>query len=298
MVTPPDIPDNKNSEERGLYWSLGVHVALLGFAIFGLPSFFKKEIEPVNMVTVELVPISSITNVPKAEEPVKAKEEPKKEEPKFEKKAPPPPPPPVEETKPEPVPEKKPEPEKAEPHPDIEKKKPPEKPKVKEETKPKPPIEKPKKKTDALDFDSVLKTVEKIEKKQAAEEKKEAKADESQKAKAKTSTLFDPSQSLSISERDAIIQQISQCWSIPAGAKDAQNLSVILHLSLEKDGTVRDVKIVDTSRYGSGDTFYRAAVDSAVRAVLKCSPLKNLPQDKYDSWNEIEMNFDPKEMLY
>ena len=36
---------------------------------------------------------------------------------------------------------------------------------------------------------------------------------------------------------------------------------------------------------------------SAVRAVHKCSPLKNLPPEKYGSWREMEINFDPKEML-
>jgi outer membrane biosynthesis protein TonB len=285
-------------ENRGLQGSLILHGLLVLFALFGLPNLFKKDIEPVNLVTVELVPISSLTNVPKAEEPVKPKDEPKKEEPKIEKKAPPPPPPPPPKEEPKPEPEKPqpPEPEKAEPLPEAKKEKPTPKPKAAPPVK---PIEKPKKKEEKLDFDSVLKTVEKIEKKQAKEEQKEEKKDnDSAKAKAKTSSPFDANQPLSISERDAIIQQISQCWSIPAGAKDAQDLSVLLHLSLEKDGTVRNVKIADTVRYASADSFYQAAADSAVRAVRKCSPLKNLPQDKYDTWKEIEMNFDPKEMLY
>ena len=284
-------------ENRGLQGSLILHGLLVLFAIFGLPNLFKKEPEPVNLVTVELIPISSITNVPKAEEPVKPKEEPKKEEPKFEKKAPPPPPPPPPKEEPKPEPEKPqpPAPEKTEPTPEA-KEKPVPKPKA---APPKKPVEKPKKKEEKLDFDSVLKTVEKIEKKQTNEEQKQQKKDDdSAKAKAKTSSAFDANQNLSISERDAIIQQISQCWSIPAGAKDAQDLSVLLHLSLEKDGTVRNVKIADTVRYAGANSFYRAAADSAVRAVLKCSPLKNLPQDKYDTWKEIEMNFDPKEMLY
>lgn len=270
-------------DDRGLKRSLLLHAILLVLVIFGIPSLFRKEVEPVKIITVELVPILQITNVPKAEEAAKPKEEPKKEPPKPEKKAPPPPPPPVkEEPKPEPAPQAK--------------KTPVEKPK--EEPKKKP--EKPKKKEKKLDFDSVLKTVEKIEKKQTKEEKKQEKKEKEteQKATAKNSSLFDPAQNLSISERDSIVQQISQCWSMPAGAKDAQNLAVMLHLSLEKDGTVRDVKMVDNARYENGDSFYRAAAESAMRAVKKCSPLKGLPKDKYETWKEIDMNFDPKEMLY
>ena len=37
--------------------------------------------------------------------------------------------------------------------------------------------------------------------------------------------------------------------------------------------------------------------DSALRAVHKCSPLKNLPIDKYGSWRAMELNFDPQDLL-
>jgi hypothetical protein len=35
---------------------------------------------------------------------------------------------------------------------------------------------------------------------------------------------------------------------------------------------------------------------SARRAVLRSSPFKNLPADKYDSWSEVVVNFDPSEL--
>ena len=46
------------------------------------------------------------------------------------------------------------------------------------------------------------------------------------------------------------------------------------------------------------DRFYRAAAESAMRAVQndKCSPLK-LPPDKYDRWKEITLTFDPSKMV-
>ena len=54
---------------------------------------------------------------------------------------------------------------------------------------------------------------------------------------------------------------------------------------------------VDQARYAS-DQFFRAAADSAVRAVRnpQCSPLK-LPQGKYDDWKSISIRFDPKDVL-
>jgi TonB family protein len=105
---------------------------------------------------------------------------------------------------------------------------------------------------------------------------------------------------MSMSELDAIRSQISKCWSVPAGAKNAQDLQVTLRVQLDQTGMVVDVQIADesTARYSSGDTFFRAAADSAMRAVRQCSPLRNLPPEKYDTWRDIIMTFDPKEMLF
>jgi hypothetical protein len=59
---------------------------------------------------------------------------------------------------------------------------------------------------------------------------------------------------------------------------------------------VTNVRIVDQSRYAS-DAFFRAAADSAKRALLnpRCSPLK-LPADKYDQWKSITLSFNPKDV--
>jgi colicin import membrane protein len=40
----------------------------------------------------------------------------------------------------------------------------------------------------------------------------------------------------------------------------------------------------------------RTAAESAVRAVQKCAPF-NLSADKYDTWAEIVVNFDPSDMF-
>ena len=94
---------------------------------------------------------------------------------------------------------------------------------------------------------------------------------------------------------DAIKQQIERNWSVPAGAKDAANLVVRIHISLNPDGSLSGPpQIVDQSRMG--DDYYRAAAESALRAIYKSEPLK-LPPDKYESWRDITLTFDPKEML-
>jgi hypothetical protein len=76
-------------------------------------------------------------------------------------------------------------------------------------------------------------------------------------------------------------------------------LSVEVRILLYPDGRVKKASIAQSlyGRYQS-DTIFRAAADSALRAVQLASPLKNLPADKYSSWKDMVVNFDPKEMLY
>ncbi|HKS88357.1 MAG TPA: hypothetical protein VJR70_02850, partial [Stellaceae bacterium] len=102
---------------------------------------------------------------------------------------------------------------------------------------------------------------------------------------------------LTASEKDLIIQQIERCWNVPAGARDAKDLVVEVKAVVNPDGTVRQAAIVDTGRYSS-DPFFRAAADSAKRAVLnpQCSPL-HVPPDKYEAWHNLDLFFNPKDLL-
>ncbi|MCR9071747.1 MAG: energy transducer TonB [Alphaproteobacteria bacterium] len=108
---------------------------------------------------------------------------------------------------------------------------------------------------------------------------------------------FDPNQTLSISEMDAIRQQISGCWLVPAGAKNAANLAVEINVTMNSDRTVRSAQVVDRGRM-QNDPFFRSAAESALRALKSpnCSPLQ-LPPEKYDTWKNFTITFDPRDML-
>ena len=97
---------------------------------------------------------------------------------------------------------------------------------------------------------------------------------------------------------DAIKLQIQSGWSLPAGARDAENLVVKLRLFLNPDGSLaRAPEIVDRARMNQpGQEFFRTAAESAVRAVRKCEPLR-LPPGKYDHWREMVLTFDPRDMF-
>lgn len=104
-------------------------------------------------------------------------------------------------------------------------------------------------------------------------------------------------QRMTMTEEDALRRQLEGCWNFPFGAKDAENLIVQIRLVVNRDRTLYSAHILDTGRYNR-DTFFRAAADSAMRAVRHpdCSPL-NLPPNKYDTWKTITVTFNPQDIF-
>lgn len=288
--------------KNGLLKSLTFHGVILLIAVFGFPFVAKDASDFMAPLPVEIVDIADITqtNKPPAK-PEASKPKPKEEkpEPEIEKPEPPkiekpePEPTPVkEEPKPEPVPKEEPKKELPKEEPKKEEKKPPEKKleeKKPEEKKPEPkeePKEEPKK-----DFSSLLKDLT------PTEEESETPTPETPDSSPEPSPAALLSDKLTISELDAFKRQIEPCWNVPAGAKMAEDLAVNVRVEMNPDGTVRSAVVQDQSRYNR-DTYYRAAADSALRALRnpQCSPLR-LPADKYNVWKTIVMTFDPKDLL-
>ncbi|NTU76393.1 MAG: cell envelope integrity protein TolA [Alphaproteobacteria bacterium] len=92
-------------------------------------------------------------------------------------------------------------------------------------------------------------------------------------------------------------RQIQQCWNMPVGARNAQDLIVEVLIEMNQDRTVRSAEVVDQSRLAT-DPYFRSAAEAALRALRhpKCSPLE-LPPDQYEQWKTIRFNFDPRDML-
>lgn len=246
-------------------------------SVLGLPSLLNPPSEEPMAITVELLPIRDVTNIKPSAAP-KEKEKDKEEEQKKKESKPTPP---VKTSEAE-----------APPPPDKAAEK---KDKKKEEKKDDKKDKKPeKKKAKEDDLEAILKAV-----RETAEKQKKAESDTSDDKSKSISKQYNPSLPLSMSEQDAIRSQIAKCWNVPAGAKDAHELIVVLKIQLERDGALIKVELANESkaRY-SRDNFFRAAADSAMRAVRQCSPLQNLPPDKFDTWREMELTFDPKEMLF
>ena len=247
---------------KGMVVSLGLHAVVLVLAVTGLPSLLNPDTDESTIIPVEIVQIADRTT-PK---PPEVKPEPKPEPPKPE---------PVQEAKPEP----KPEPAKPEPKPVA---KPEPKPdavpeldvKMKPRAKPKPPS-----RFDPNQIEKLLKDTS----------KKDAPAAQPQQQSLDLARL-------TVSLQDAIRSQVQPCWLFPAGAPNAEDLDVRLHISLNPDGSLNGPPVILNQSKVNQSDYYRVAAESARRAVQKCAPLK-LPVDSYDVWRDIDMNFNPRDMI-
>ena len=270
-----------------------LHLGIAAVVVFGVPWLPERDFEPPPpAIEVEIERVTDKTNppppAPKAEE---KKPEPKPEPPKPEPQQaapPPPPPPPLAEVKPEPKPEPKPQVAEPVPVPAAPKPKPkPAPPKLAEA--PPPPD------TKKFDADKLAALLDRRLKQRQPEPTPQPapSAAPTQQRSPTQSNLQEP---MTISELDAIRQQFERCWSPPVGAKDAANLIVRIRVLLNPDGSLRaPPELIDRSRMN--DDFWRAAADSALRAVHRCAPLRNLPPGKYERWREIELTFNPRDML-
>lgn len=250
--------------QQAYFYSGGLHLALIIFAIFGLPDLFSdfEEPEAIEVVLADHIPIMDKNNAPNIEAPPP----PKKEAPKKQIKAP----------TAKPTPPKPPEPKKVV----IPDKKAPPEPK-KEEKKEKPEVDQ---------LDSVLKDL--------AEDAREAPETPPQKP-IKSSAQYDSSQPMSRDEISAIVKQIGDNWNVLAGAQDDYKLIVHIRVQLREDGSVISATLTpeDAAKARSDQTFW-AAANRALMAVRKSSPIKNLPVNKYGTWKDLEITFDPSKMLY
>lgn len=90
---------------------------------------------------------------------------------------------------------------------------------------------------------------------------------------------------------------IAQCWNVGALSSAARATTVSVAFSLGRDGRVvaGSVRLIAPKRpTPAAEQAYAAAR----RAILRCGiEGYNLPPDRYDDWKDIEVTFNPTEMV-
>ncbi|MES0208807.1 TonB family protein [Mesorhizobium sp. M0028] len=102
----------------------------------------------------------------------------------------------------------------------------------------------------------------------------------------------DQGQKLSKSEMGTLENQLQGCWTLPVGVEGAEDLVAVVRFNLDASGKLDGRPTVEKS---SGN---RPFDESAVRAVQKCDMAGlQVPAGKQDIWSDIQVTFDPREML-
>jgi colicin import membrane protein len=271
--------------------STALHIGVLLWATL---SFTGKTLEatPVESLPVDLVTTEQFSKMMKG-----AKDAPEKEEPAplVEKQLDQPKP--VEEPKPKitekkeiPTPAAAPPPAGSEPPPDAiaeQLKKPPPKEEAKVEPKPLPP-KKPAKEQPKFDADKIAALLDK------RDPQRNAATGELSNSTPALGASSGNDKRLSQSELDALRARLMSLWNPPVGIQNPEQLIIRVRIQLKPDGQLAGPPMVLTS--GTGQ-LYLSARDSAMRAVFRAQPFDMLKRETYDTWKDIEVTFDPRDMF-
>ena len=99
---------------------------------------------------------------------------------------------------------------------------------------------------------------------------------------------------LSQSELDALRSRLMALWNPPVGIKNPEDYVIRVRIQLSRNRTLTGPPILLS--HGS-DSIYEAAAASALRAVIRGQPFDMLKPEHYDTWKDIEVTFDPREMF-
>ncbi|RMF12773.1 MAG: hypothetical protein D6763_00030 [Alphaproteobacteria bacterium] len=256
------------------------HLVVIVLAITGLPWFGRERLPDLEVIPVELVEaVEEQAQAPEAEPEKRPEPEPEPESRPEPEPEPEPAVAAVPETRPEPP--RPPEPEVAPLAPST--------PRVVPQRRPRPPSR--------FDPKRIAALIDKSAKEEPPKPAPSNQLDVSKILKKANRSALEQAR-LVADLRSAIRSQVEPCWSVPAGARYAEELTVRIRIYLLPDGTLaRPPEVLDGHKVNEpGGDFFRVASESARRAVQRCAPLK-LPRETYDIWRDIELTFDPSQML-
>ena len=265
---------------KSLLYSLSFHAVMILLTVLSLPFMIRQPVDLPPIISVELIQISDKTNIPFAPKARKVIEKVKEEEKKrvVSEQAPPAA---KAKEKPDRIPLPKEQDEKKE---IIKKKQNPEE--IKPEIRQASEFEK----KEIIDTNQIAALIDKAKEESTKVEKNKNKLTQS-------SVKNSFAKGLTLSEEDALRAQIFGCWTVPLGLPYDDDLLVRIKLELKQDGTISKSEILDHERMNRpGQKFYKILAESALRAVRICQPLR-VPQTGYDKWKNIQLNFNPTEML-
>ncbi len=97
---------------------------------------------------------------------------------------------------------------------------------------------------------------------------------------------------LTVSVVDALRVAMTRCWTIDTTRPDIADIRAVAHLTMRRNGTVRDVWFESAAR-AETDPAFAYVLDTIRSAINVCQPLKMLPTSEFAKWEKIQLTFYP-----
>jgi hypothetical protein len=99
---------------------------------------------------------------------------------------------------------------------------------------------------------------------------------------------------LSQDEISALKARLQSCWNPPPGINADTKIKASIAVVLKPDGSLAQPPVlVEATPSPLGPPL----IESAKRAVLSCQPFTMLRPEHYQQWKELQLDFDPRELL-
>ncbi len=153
--------------------------------------------------------------------------------------------------------------------------------------------------------------VEEPEKKQEEAPEEEKKEDKKEREKKQESKPVEPApaqkkrrvvrvnrevlsldRALTVSVVDALRVAMTRCWVIDSSRPDIADIRAVAHLTMRKNGTVRDVWFESQAREET-DAAFAYVLETIRAAINRCQPLRMLPEKEFSKWQKIQLTFYP-----
>ena len=131
--------------------------------------------------------------------------------------------------------------------------------------------------------------------KKEAEKSEEVKSETSIDKSSESLTNNIENLNLSAREKFNIQSQLKRCYNRAIDETQLESdIKITVKTTISEDGYINSDlnETIDSKRYNSpNESNYKIAIDNARRAIDLCSPLRNLPLDKYYIWKEVVLDF-------
>lgn len=97
---------------------------------------------------------------------------------------------------------------------------------------------------------------------------------------------------LTVSVVDALRVAMTRCWNVDTKRPDISDIRAVAHLTMRRNGTVRDVWFESAAR-AETDPAFAYVLDTIRTAIEVCQPFKMLPTGEFDKWEKIQLTFYP-----